>query len=537
MAAALFAAIDGASVLLVESTGLVGGSTAWSGGLAWVPGTHHAGFVHPGESINDARRYLDATVGSRSPTALREAFLKRGAAAVHRLERYSQVALRAAEGQPDDHPECPGAATVGRVLEPLAFDARVLGRDFALLRPPPPEALWLGESALGGLMIDATDRDHLRRWHRSAPSFAHVVKMAARHARDRLRHARGTQLRRGNALIAQLLASLHAGRVPLVLNTRATALHDGPSGIDGVTLIQDGCVRRVRARGGVILATGGFNRHPLQRGARLPDIDIDWAAVSPGNLGMGLSLAEACGAVYGTGASSNAYLAPVSLRRRRDGSSATFAHLQRAPRQLIVDADGDCVIDAGLPHHATALAMQETVSLPMHLVTDAQGMAAQGLGMVGPGGDGLAAALGDGYVRQALDLRDLARVLEVPAATLERELNRHARKAKSDFEPPFFAVEIFPGDIAAACGLATDADARVLRAGSQVLHGLYAIGADMHSVMGGVLPAPGCMLGPALVFASIAADHAAARAKTPSPADGADHKHAKPATEGLAAGR
>jgi glycine/D-amino acid oxidase-like deaminating enzyme len=136
MTAALSAAIDGARVLLVESSGLVGGTTSYAQGLVWIPGTHHAGFVNPAESINDARRYLEATVGSRGSTALREAFLQRGAAAVHRLERESLVSFRVARGQPDHQPECPGAAAIGRVLETAPFDARILGADFALVRPP-----------------------------------------------------------------------------------------------------------------------------------------------------------------------------------------------------------------------------------------------------------------------------------------------------------------------------------------------------------------------------------------------------------------
>jgi succinate dehydrogenase/fumarate reductase flavoprotein subunit len=515
MAAALFAAIGGARVLLVESTGLVGGTTAYSQGFAWIPGTHHAGFVNPSESINDARRYLDAVVGSRGSARLREAFLQRGAAAVHRLERESLVSLRVATGQPDHHPECEGAASVGRVLEPNAFDARVLGRDFELLRPPPPEATrW---NAFGGVMFDADDLAHLRRWPRSTRSWRPALELGLRHLRDRTRHARGTRLLRGNALVAQLLASLARQRVDLLTNVRATGLVEGPLGIAGVVLVHDGNMRLVHARGGVVLATGGFNRHPIQRAARLPDIDPEWCPGAPGHTGTALSLAEARGAAWGTGAVANAYLAPVSLRKRHDGSLCAYPHLDRLPRHVFVDADGDCEIDAGLPHHAAAMAMHDTMTMPVHLITDAQGMLDHGLGAVGPGGRGLEAALAEGYVRRARDVRELSHELQVPAAMLERQLQRHLRKslmgiATAEFAPPYYAVEVVPGDVAAACGLATDESARVLDPRGEPIGGLYAVGADMHSMMGGVLPAPGCMLGPGLVFAAIAADDAVARA-------------------------
>ena len=514
MTAALSAAIAGARVLLVESTGLVGGTTAYSSGLAWIPGTHHAGFVNPAESINDARRYLDAVVGSRSVPKLREAFLQRGAAAVHRLERDSFVSLRVAADQPDHHPECEGAASIGRVLEPSAFDARVLGRDFELVRAPPPEATrW---NACGGVMLDADDLARLSRWPRSTRAWRHALGLGLRHARDRTRHPRGTRLLHGNALVAQLLASLARRRVDLLTNVRATSLVEGPLGIASVVLVHEREMRVVHARGGIVLATGGFNRHPIQRAARLPDIDLEWCPGAPGHTGTALSLAEARGAAWGTGAVANAYLAPVSLRKRADGSLCAHPHLERVPRHVFVDAAGDCEIDAGLPHHAAAMAMHDTMTMPVHLITDERGMRDHGLGTVGPGGHGLEAALADGYLRRARDLRELSHELQVPAATLERQLKRHLRRtriglATPEFEPPYYAVEVVPGDIAAACGLATDERARVLDERGAPIGGLYAVGADMHSVMGGVLPAPGCMLGPGLVFAAIAADDAVAR--------------------------
>ncbi len=521
MAAALHAAIEGASVLIVESTGLVGGTTAYAEGAAWVPGTHHAAFVHPSESLNDARRYLDATVGSRSSPRLRDAFLQHGATAIHRLEQHTLVAFRAAEGQPDFHPECAGAVRLGRVLEPLPFDARVLGEDFALLRPPPSESMFWSSPALGGVMGGDLDRQHLQRWHRSFRSLNHVLQLSARHARDRLRHARGTQLLGGNALVGRMLASLRRRNIPILLNTRATSWIGGPQGVEGLMLIHEGVTRRILTRGGVILATGGFNRNPMQRSARLTDVEPEWCPGAPGHTGAALSMAEALGAAYGTGALSNAYWAPVSLRRRRDGSLAPVAHLRQHThaRLMVLDPDGRWLADGGLPHHEVGLQIHDAGSTPCFLVTDAEGMKRHGLGAVGAGGVGLKAALAEGYLRQAADLRDLAEKLEMPAAALQQTVERHPSGSPRPgspplpFAPPFYALAVFPGDIAAATGLLTDERARVVNDQGVPIHGLYAAGCDMHSVMGGVLPAPGCILGPALVFAAVAAIEAASRAK------------------------
>ena len=74
--------------------------------------------------------------------------------------------------------------------------------------------------------------------------------------------------------------------------------------------------------------------------------------------------------------------------------------------------------------------------------------------------------------------------------------------------PPFTAVRVHPGVLGTAQGLLTDEHARVLR-GGQPIPGLYAVGNDMQSIMAGAYPGPGATLGPARVFAWIAATHIA----------------------------
>ena len=71
-------------------------------------------------------------------------------------------------------------------------------------------------------------------------------------------------------------------------------------------------------------------------------------------------------------------------------------------------------------------------------------------------------------------------------------------------------LEVFPGDIGAASGLVTDANANVLDHADEPIHGLYAVGNDMHSVMRGTYPGPGITLGPAIAFAYVAVEHALA---------------------------
>ena len=69
-----------------------------------------------------------------------------------------------------------------------------------------------------------------------------------------------------------------------------------------------------------------------------------------------------------------------------------------------------------------------------------------------------------------------------------------------------------PGSFGTFAGLKTDASARVLDADSAPIPGLYAVGTDMASVMGGHYPAGGINLGPAMTFGYIAGRHAAGAA-------------------------
>ncbi len=203
MAAALFAAIDGASVLLVEHTGFVGGTTALSAGTTWIPGTHHSASVNKSDTLADAARYLTNAVGERTPATLRQAFLDNGAQAIKHAEANSELKFRACAKHPDYISELGGSTLNGQALEPLPFDGRLLGDLFSLLRPPIPEF-----TVLGGMMVDRSDINNLLGMTKSWTSLKHSARLLLRHAGDRLCHPRGTRLVMGNALVARLLYSL-----------------------------------------------------------------------------------------------------------------------------------------------------------------------------------------------------------------------------------------------------------------------------------------------------------------------------------------
>ncbi|MDR5882670.1 FAD-dependent oxidoreductase [Caballeronia sp. LZ032] len=546
MSAALVAAIDGARVLLVESTEYVGGTTAYSAGTTWIPGSMHGRGVNSEDTVANAEAFLDRAVGAHSHAAMRRAFLDAGPKAVAQLEAHSEVKYRARPFHPDYLSEVEGSTLRGRALEPLPFDGRTLGPDFALIRPPLPEF-----TVLGGMMVDRDDVAHLLGMTKSLRSLRHAAALLMRHARDRLNSPRGTRLVMGNALIGRLLLSLRQRGVTILTKTRVDALHSGAHGIEAVSLSQINERRRIRVTGGVILASGGFNRHATRRAELLPGADPAWCAGAPGHTGGAQDLALAVGARFGEGARSNAFWAPVSTRKRADGSTAVFPHFlmdRGKPGMIIVDRNGRRFLNENTSYHLFGIAMQEAhraqPSIPACLVTDADGLRKYGLGMVRPGGKGLAPFLADGYLVEGSTLDELADRLGIDRTGLADSVARNNRYAQTgvdaDFQrgttayqnangdanwsgpnkclgpiarAPFYAVRLYPGDIGAATGLVTDTDARVLDRDDQPIAGLYACGNDMQSVMGGVYPGPGITLGPGLAFGYLAARHAAVRAQ------------------------
>lgn len=547
LAAAVFAAQEGARTVLIERSSHLGGTSALSAGTVWIPNTRHAATSGVEDSPERASAFLDAAVGNRAPKAMRERFLEAGPEAVRRLEETTRVQFRARPFHPDYLYDLEGAVPGGRALEAQPFDGATLGGALRRLRPPIPEF-----TVLGGMMVDRDDIGHLLKMARSGRSLVHAMRLIGGYAIDRLRHGRGARLVMGNALVGRLLgAALDLG-VTILTETDIIDIA-GTGASRTVTIRRAGAQQSLRAAGGVILASGGFARHPERRSAFLPAPQPEHSPAAPGNTGALHDIALRLGARYGDGAEQPVFWAPVSHRRRPDGSTAVFPHfvLDRSkPGILAVGRDGRRFVNESLSYHQFVAAMytanRNGTTIPAVELTDSEGLRRYGLGMVRPGGGGvgnrrLRPFLKDGYLTEARTLEDLATAMGIDPAGLTKTVARMNRFAESgedsDFQrgsnvyqrangdpghrpnptlgpirtPPFYAIRLWPGDIGAAVGLVTDTDARVLHESGAPIEGLYACGNDMHSVMGGVYPAPGINLGPAIAFAYLAARHATGR--------------------------
>jgi succinate dehydrogenase/fumarate reductase flavoprotein subunit len=490
--------------------------------------------VNPDDSPEAAMGYLDRAVGNRAPRGMREAFVLRGPAMLRALEALPEIKFRVLPFHPDYLYELEGSTACGRALEPLPFDGATLGDDLALIRPPIPEM-----TILNGMMIDRDDIPHLLKMKKSLRSLMYSVRIVGSHYVQKMRHGRGTRLLMGNALIGRFLAA--ARRLGVDIVTQAQVLGIEPQEDGGHRLVlADG--RTVLATKGVILASGGFGRHPIKRVDMLPSPTTAYSPAAPGHTGELHDIVLGMGAHYSDTAAQTCYWAPVSVRTRADGTTAAFPHfvLDRSkPGIVSVGRDGLRFVNESRSYHEFVSAMFAANTgdshIPAFLIADAVAVKKYGLGMIRPGEKTLTPHLSDGYLVSAPTLAELAGKLDIQAAGLITTVERMNQFAKTgvdeDFhrgetvyergngDPtvgpnptlgmlktgPFYAVRLYPGDIGAATGLMTNDNAQLIRRDGSVIDGLFACGADMNSIMGGVYPGPGITIGPGIVFGSIAA--------------------------------
>lgn len=530
MTAALVAAIEGLRPLVVEKTAQVGGTSARSSGTLWIPTDARA-----------ANQYLDALVGDKADPRLRRAFLEAGPAMIECLRRHAGFEFRPYAHHPDYRQELPGAALGNRPLEPPSFDGRELGERFALVASPIPELM-----LFGGMMVTRPEAARLLRAHRSPPAAWLGTRLLARYLVDRLRHPRGTRLVLGNALVARLYFNLLQREVPISLSTRTDRLLVENGRVGGVEIRERGQRRAVRARRGVVLAGGGFPASGEMRERHLPRPVAQHTPASESCVGETIRLGLEAGGVLGNAAGDNALWFPSSVALRRDGTTAVYPHivLDRAkPGLIAVNASGRRFTDEAASYHEFTRAMYRTSSVPAWLVCDRRFLWRYGLGMVRPMTVFLKPFLANGYLKASETVEGLARSLQIEAAGLVETVRRHNAFARNgvdeDFgkggnaydlangDPehrpnpclgaiataPFYAVRVEPTPLGTSLGLVTSEHGEVLGADSRALGGLYAVGNDMHAVMGGEYPGAGAQLGPGMTFGYLAARHAARAAR------------------------
>jgi succinate dehydrogenase/fumarate reductase flavoprotein subunit len=542
MTAALVARLEGLEVLLCEKSEQVGGTAATSAGSLWIPGNIESRDVGLHDSPDEAEKYLDRLIGEDADRELRKTYLESGPDVLTYLAEHSDVKFRAAGNHPDYRINEPGAAYSGRVVIPLPFDGRLLGRDFVRVRPPIDEFM-----LLGGMMVGKDDIARLLGRFRSIPNFVHSLGLLARYAVDRLRYPRGTRLVMGNALVARLFSSLSKQCVSLRFECAIKEIFLEAGRVRGALIVQAGRERRVRTRVGVVLATGGFAHNQNYRAAFMPQPTPHRSMAFAGNTGDGVEIGQRLGArISPEQHRSGAFWSPVSIVHRSNGDEGLYPHLlldRAKPGLIAINARGVRFVNEAVSYHDFVLAMFETnrqvTSIPAYLICDSGFVRKYGLGAIHPGTRVVAGHESKGSLVCENTIPELAKRISVDPVQLNDTVTRanlyaitgrdlDFGKGNTSFDqfngdpkhgpnpclgeirtPPFCALPVWPGEIAVSTGLATDKDAQVLDAHGRPLGGLYACGNDMASIMKGTYPGPGTTLGPAVVFGYRAAMHAA----------------------------
>jgi succinate dehydrogenase/fumarate reductase flavoprotein subunit len=542
MTAALTGSLLGLSVVIVEKAGVVGGTTSISAGSVWIPNTFHS--PEGADNVEQAQTYLKNTVGNRIRPTLHDAFLKNGPDMIQLLSR-TDVKFRPYPKHPDYLSEENGATLYGRALEPLPFNAKFLGRDFRLIKDPLPEF-----TILGGMMVNREDISYLLNASHSLKSMSKSLGLVARYMNDRLNYHRGTRLVMGNALVGRLFSSLRKRGVIVRIKTNVTELLTEDKHVVGVKIESRGQPEIIRSTYGVILATGGFSRHAKLRKSLLPAPIAEHSPLPETITGDGVEMGQGAGGILGHGHAENCFWTPVSIRPRKDGSTAVFPHFvmdRGKPGLIAVNQNAQRFVSEAVDYHLFAKAMYNSGSVPCYFICDAPFIRKYGLGMVYPKATNLRKAVIDRYIEKSNTIENLAQKLDLDPAALSIQIQKHNRYAETgkdkDFQkgenpyeqnlgdpnhkpnpcigpistPPFFAIRVFAGDIGASIGLVTDENARVLDSSREPVPGLYACGNDMDSIMAGIYPGPGITIGPAMTFGYIAAKHMLDR-KDPSAA-------------------
>ena len=540
MTAALVASLEGLDVLLCEKSDQVGGTGSTSAGTLWIPGNSQSRAAGFNDSAAQADRYLDALIGEGGNRDVRNAYLQTGPAAIDYLCERTDVQFLPCGPHPDYRSNMPGAAIAGRAIVPKPFDGRMLGSDFRRVRPPVPEFM-----LFGGMMVGKADISRLIGRFQSFGNFLYSAKLLLRYFVDRLKYPRGTRLMMGNALIGRLFYSLRQRGVPVMFNAAILDLVDDRSGVKAARLSSGGREIVVRARKGVVLATGGYGHNKNFRAAFMPQPVPAYSMSCEGNQGDGLDIGRRLGAAFAPEQCTSGLWTPVSIVPRPDGTRGLFPHLvldRAKPGLIAVNSAGRRFVNEAASYHDFVLAMFESnktaPSIPAWLVCDATFISKYGLGIVYPGHRNPGKFVDNGYLVSGRSLGELAEKIGAGAAQLRDTITRYNGFAKTGVDvdfgkgetelnrfngdaahkpnpcigpvatPPYYALAVWPADIAVSTGLATDADARVLGNDGKPIPGLYACGNDMASVMAGSYPGPGTTLGPAIVFAYRAVMHA-----------------------------
>ena len=518
LSAALSAQHHGAEVLVLERSDKLGGTSAVSGGLPWIPNNSHMKEIGVSDSRAEALTYLSALSLGKMDDALCETFVDEAAEVIRFLEAETELEF-VALGIPDYHPEHPGGK-VGRSLTPRVFPAGTLGALRPALRMSPHFVVPVS-------LADVAD---------GKANLLDPAMIADRMAKDIV----GT----GHALMAGLIKAASDKGVTIRRGVRVRDLIIEDGTVTGVVAEAGGASTRIGARCGVVIASGGFewNEELAKDFLHGPTP----APLSPPfNEGDGLRMAMKAGAELG-----NMSEAWYHASMRIPGEEYEGRQLNRltsaerhSPGSIIVNMAGKRFVNEALSYHDVCLAMRALDPTRFDFpnarawVIVHQGYLDKYTFLTRMPGDPVPRWLAKGET-----VRELAEAIGLDPDGLAETIARFNTHAAQGVDPdfgrgtsaydryygdpdrngpfqtlgpldkgPFYACELRIGTIGTRGGPRVNGHAEVRATSGGIIPGLYAAGNAMASFTGMSYPGAGGTIGPALTFGYIAGRSAAKR--------------------------
>ncbi|CAN7377848.1 fumarate reductase [Arthrobacter sp. Leaf337] len=509
LTAAATAARAGKSVVVLEKSALLGGTSAVSGGMLWVADNHHAREAGIWDSKEAAAEYVRAVARGRGRDELLDAALNYGDRMLRFVEEECGLRFIFLNNFPDYRQDLPGAVEGGRTVEPELFNSR---------------------EALGGL------KEHVRSDGRAPFTMQEYENWGAftKFPWDDLNQRQEEGLvAKGQALVSMLLASLVRDGAALVTGARGHRLLTGGGRVTGVEL-ESGEV--FHANDGVVLATGGFEWDKALADSMLAS-RLYTMCSPPSNTGDGLRMAQRIGGQ--TRGTREAWWAPMSVTGdTRDGQPiGTLLRFERqGPGSIMVNRHGRRFANESQNYNDLARSLQSwdsaanrTLNTPAHVIVDHAYMERYGI---------LAHRAGQptpGYLTEGATLEELAEKINVPAENLTATVARFNEYAVRGEDPdfgrgesaydkywgdeeylypnpslgplqtgPYYAMEVVNGAFGTNGGVATDGLARVLDVDNQPIAGLFAAGNTTENAYAAGYPGAGATLGPIMTMGYLA---------------------------------
>ena len=544
LTAALTADISNpAKVLVIEKSHLIGGTSATSGGVIWIPDNHLGKEKGAQDSISEAKDYLKATIpADEFNEPLIDAYLDQGPKMVKFMQDHTDARYTSLEHYPDYFQDAPGVKLGNRALEPLPVSADVLGDDVDNLHPSGPQTIVFGRYGVNFEESHAFTTQS-PGWFRL---FAKIFLTYWLDLSWRIKRKRSRRLAFGAASVTRLFASIKKRNIPI---WRSAALKEfilRDNKVIGAVIQKDGRLIKVQARRGVIVASGGFGQNQEMREKYLPNpTNSDWGCEPKTNTGDPIKAAEAIGAQL-------KFMDKAWWVTTVKAPNEEFPRLSEVEKSLpgnyTVNKSGKRFANESQNYLTFMLEVLDKEKkgescAPMYMIFDANHRKNYPVGPLMPGKffpDKLVKIIhrdwfGSDFLTTANTIEELAIQTGIDSealqSTVERVNNFSATGKDLDFQrgdnerdrfsgdpsllnpclgpidkAPFYAMRIDPGEFATCGGMAINEYGQVLDNDNQAIAGLYATGNCTPALLT-TYPGPGATIGPAMTFGFIAGKH------------------------------